>query len=280
MLLTEIFIISSLSIASINQSNTTLYYTQADSLYKTGNFEQCIIACEKYLYFNPTSTQRPIILFKKAKAYQQLGLYDYSSSIFISIPIWRVDTSFYAIIRYNMAINSYMTNNFDQANIFINEAFSYKLPDTLQPDAELLMIVIKCEMQQWDSARFIIQKSSNLTNEKKDTLLQYLKNPPKTLTLNKLEWYSRLIPGSGQIVSGYTLEGITSFLLCASALTLGIYQVIAGYYITGYFFGAGLLHGFHSGGLRRLKLIVETENHKRIKKFNETIFLILKQPND
>ena len=123
----------------------------------------------------------------------------------------------------------------------------------------------------------VISKTRYLSITEKSDLKQIYNNKPRLFNAKRLDWYSRFIPGSGQVITGHFFEGMASFLFCASALAFGGYEVYTHYYFTGYFLGAGFLNGFYYGGLRRLKIIVEYENQKRKEEFNDKVKEYLKK---
>jgi len=247
------------------------YFRNADSLYKAGKFEESIINCERYLFYEPFGQYRTNIMIIEAKDFQQIKNFNNSTEILLSIPRIHIDNSLNATIHYNLALNNYMTENYEEAKIYIDQCFKLNVPSEIHENAEILKILIFCELTQWDSIKNIVKHSNYLKKEQKDSLLKLLDKKPKLFNGKRLEWYSRFVPGSGQFIAGHVFEGLMSFVFCASSLSFGIYEVLNKYYFTGYFVGAGFLNNFYSGGIRRLNQIVVYENKKRIEKFNKKI---------
>jgi tetratricopeptide (TPR) repeat protein len=244
---------------------------EAEHLYNVGNYDEAIIACERYLYFNSYITEREKILFLEAKAFQQKGDFETSSNILLSIPQMKLDSHMLYLVNFNLALNSYLLSRYDEAQVFLEDCDTANITIAERKNYELLCILIYCEMGNWEKAQKVVVNSSCISDSKKTSLIHLFDNKPLLLDQHKLEWYSRFVPGSGQFFAGYYVEGSINFIFCASALALGTFLVINGYYISGYFIGAGLIYAFYNGGLRRLKQIVETENISRKKAFIERL---------
>jgi tetratricopeptide (TPR) repeat protein len=239
------------------------YLTErAENNYQQGLFDETIIDCERYLFVNPHGNFRFRTVLLEAKALQQKGDFENSTLILLSLPKVLMDSMQRTLISYNLAINSYMQSNYDEASTYLDDCVPHNLPIGLKNSYEILNILTRCQAEQWDSAISAIQRSS-FPQIRKDSLISFVNNRPKLLNRNRLEKFSRIIPGSGQILAGYYEDGVINFALCLSALSFGIYEMINGYYFTGYIVGAGLLYEFYYGGLRRLNNIVSFENQKR-----------------
>ncbi|HOK97548.1 MAG TPA: hypothetical protein PLD12_00255 [Bacteroidales bacterium] len=236
---------------------------KAKELYNQGLFDEATITCERYLYFSDNPQLKHSALFIEAKAFQQKGNYSYSSNILLSIPRINLEKHTKSLIDFNLALNSYMDGFYDEAQVYLDNCDTTVMDDTERRNYELLKLLNLCYTERWQEASALVKNSSFFSDTLKNELITLLNKPPKLLNAKKLEWLSRFIPGSGQIMAGYWVEGVSSFLLCSGSLTLGIFLFINRYYISGYSLGGGLLYAFYYGGLRRLNEITQAENQNR-----------------
>ncbi|MCX7987144.1 MAG: hypothetical protein N2662_09420 [Bacteroidales bacterium] len=236
---------------------------EAKNLYNEGLFDEAIINCERYLYFSQDKELKNTALFIEAKAFQQKANYKNSSTILLSISPFQLDPKMKALIDLNLALNGYLQGNYDEAEVYTESCDTSVLDVKDKINFELLRLITLCEREKWKEAIFLAQNSKFISDSIKSELLKLLNNPPKFLNKKKLEWFSRFVPGSGQIIAGHVTEGIFSFALCGSAIALGTFLVLNSYYFSGYFIGAGTLYAFYYGGIRRLDEIVEFENQRK-----------------
>ncbi len=250
---------------TINASEDSCFniYQQAQNLYSEGRFDETIIACERYLFFSEIKTLKVEILLLESKAFQQKGNYENASKILLSVPRPLLTSHQRAKIDFELALNSYLSGLYDETEVYLDNCDTSLLSNLDKTNFEILKIFNLCQMGRWDSAQNVILKSKILPNEQKDVALKIFTTKPKMLNGTRLEWFSRFVPGIGQMMAGYFIDGFSSFLFCSTSLAAGIVLVLNGYYISGYFLGAGLLYGFYYGGLRRLNDIVQFENQKR-----------------
>lgn len=236
---------------------------EAESLYNQGKYDDAIITCERYLYFSAEPALKHAALLIEAKAFQQKGNFKYSSNILLSIPKIRLDKHVKSIINFNLALNSYLDGQYDEARVYLDNCDTTLMDLPERSNYELLKLFTLCYLEEWTEAARLAENSSLFSDSLKKDLASLLNKPPKLLNQKKLEWFSRFIPGSGQILAGYFVEGISSFLLCSGSLAVGIFLFANHYYISGYALGAGFLYAFYYGGLRRLNEITLVENQNR-----------------
>ena len=260
-----------------NDSIVNFYQTRADSLYRNANFEKAIVDCERILFHSVDNKTRVYTLLLKAECFKQLGNYNDANLTLVSISTVGLDSSTTCQIYFNEALNSYLLGMYDEATSQLTQIDIFTNNKEFCENHTILKILILGELGKWDSAMSVISKTRYLSITEKSDLKQIYNNKPHLFNAKRLDWYSRFIPGSGQVITGHLFEGMASFLFCASALAFGGYEVYTHYYFTGYFLGAGFLNGFYYGGLRRLKIIVEYENQKRKEEFNDKVKEFLKK---
>lgn len=259
------------------QENNTLFYEQrANNYYEQSQFNEALLDCERVIYQSSDFKLKTKALFLKAECYKQLGDSKNAISTLMSIRVNGLDSLSIFSLYYELALNNYLNENYDEAGAHVQNMIMIDSNRTNSGSPLLLKIMVLNELSLWDSVKTIISSSSSFSSDEKTYLISLYNERPKLFKGKKLDWYSRFIPGSGQVITGYPVEGSISFILCASALSFGIYEVYTGYYITGYFLGAGFLNGFYYGGLRRLARMIEHENQRRKISFNSKINLYLK----
>jgi tetratricopeptide (TPR) repeat protein len=254
-----------------NDSIVNFYQTRVDSFYQNGNFEKAIVDCERILFRSVENKTRIKTLFLKAECFKQLGNFNDANLTLVSISTVGLDSATTCEIYYNEALNSYMSGMYDEAASQLTQIDIFTNNKEFSENHIFLKILVLGELAKWDSAMVVINKTKYLSTSQKNDLQLIYKNKPHLFNAKRLDWYSRFIPGSGQVITGHFFEGAASFLFCASALTFGGYEVYTHYYFTGYFLGAGFLNGFYYGGLRRLKIMVEFENAKRKEGINSKV---------
>jgi len=243
----------------------------AERFYNLGLFDEAIIACERYAYFSSDQKLKHAALFIEAKAFQQKGNYKYSSNILLSIPRILLDKHVKSLIEFNLALNSFLDGYYDEAQVYLDNCDTTVMDYSERNNYELIRLFNLCYLEKWQEASVLVNDSPFMSDSLKKELLQLLNKPPKLLNQKRLEWFSRIIPGSGQIFSGYYVEGISSFLLCSGSLALGGLLLINKFYFSAYVLGAGSLYAFYYGGIRRLNEITQTENQNRKQLFIATI---------
>ena len=259
-----------------NDSLVFIYQNRADSFYNASEYNKAILDCERILFFSSDYNSKKRALLLKSDCYKQAGEYDKSLKCLKLVPTIGLERDSVFDLYYNVAVLSYLAKDFEES---ATQLIKLEFLDSLKSYSNncfLVRILVLNEMGKWDSAKRLIEKSQYFFPEQKIELINAYKNKPKIFNKKRLEWYSRIIPGSGQVIIGRPFEGFASFILCAASLSFGVYNVYYSYYFTGYFLGAGFLNGFYYGGIRRFNLLVENENQRRIQNLNFKISNIIK----
>ncbi len=264
MLQFEISIIKATNVDSL----VVVYQYRADSFYNVKNYSKALLDCERIIFLSKDYSNKRRALYLQSNCYKQTGEYDKSVNCLKLISSRGLDKEDVFKLYYDIAKFAYMAKYYEESAAQFLKLEALDSVKSYSDNCFLLRILILNEFARWDSAKFLIKKSDFFSSEKKSELIDIYNNKPKIYNKNRIEWYSRIIPGSGQAIIGKPFEGIASFLLCATSLSFGIYNVYYSYYFTGYFLGAGFLNGFYYGGIRRLDLLVENENQRRIQKLN------------
>jgi tetratricopeptide (TPR) repeat protein len=268
--LTSIFLFV---IFTIEAQKTDLLFKKADSLAVSGNTTGSAVEYERivFLAYNVDSQRKAI--YKKAMVYKNAGKYTEASETLERLNIRNPEDTLFAQKNYQLAFCQYMNGNYKDAinTIELYEAVASK-ENTIRP--QILTVKIFCYNHLFEFDKAIetltkLEKLSNTNGNYKKIKNMYV-NLPKYKDPEKARHLS-LLPGLGQAYCGEIVEGSINFLLNASALGFGAWQVWNGYYFTGYVVGVTLLQKFHSGGQHRAEIIAREKNIENAAKFNRKI---------
>ncbi|MEI6574687.1 MAG: hypothetical protein WCO63_00750 [Bacteroidota bacterium] len=253
---------------------------KADSLYRAGAYYEASLEYERSYFLASDPAQRCLALLEKAECLKQIGEYSKAAARLREVPHFGVSDSLFSRLAYQIALCDYLAGDFQAARAALTENDLSFINKGDSQNACLLKVLIWNELHQYDSAQltaiqYVRNTISNAEEAAKyETSLNYLYKPrriPKIRNAESAVWMSRFIPGLGQTWLGYPGEGSISFLLNASALGLGIYGIISGYPITGYFLGASFLQKFYFGGLNRTEYLAGRRNYAVTKAFNDSV---------
>jgi tetratricopeptide (TPR) repeat protein len=238
-----------------------------------GNTTGSAVEYERIVFLaNDVDSQRKAI-YKKAMVYKNAGKYNKASETLERLNIKNPEDTLFAQKNYQLAFCQYMNGNYKNAinTIELYEAVASK-ENTIRP--KILTIKIFCynhlfEFEKAAETLTKLNKSSNTNGNFQEIKNMYV-NSPKYKNPEKARHLS-LLPGLGQAYCGEIVEGSINFLLNASALGFGVWQVWNGYYFTGYVVGVTLLQKFHSGGQHRAEIIAREKNIENAAKFNRKI---------
>lgn len=251
------------------------FATTAQHEFESGLFERSIVNCERQLAMTNDRRVKAECNILKSKCFTQLGMYNDASRTLTGISVIGQHDSMVCELYYLQALNGFLQGLHEEASSHLFLLRNQLGKREMSYNASILSIVVYNEQALWDSALSVIKSSSYFTANQKDSLEMLYGKTPRIFKHKRVEWCSRIVPGSGQIMVGSVFEGLASFALCAGSLAFGAYEVIVGYYVTGYVMGAGLLNGFFFGGVRRLKLLVGQRNQMNIQAFNDKVKKII-----
>lgn len=239
----------------------------------SGNMTGSAVEYERIVFFSDDADSKREAIYKKALAYKNAGKYEKASVTLERLNIRNPEDTLFAQKNYQLAFCQYMNGNYNDAinTIELYEAISSK-ENTIKP--KILTIKIFCynHLFEFDKANETLTKLEKLsnTNGNFQEIKNMYVNSPKYKNPEKARHLS-LLPGLGQVYCGEIVEGSFNFLLNASALGFGAWQVWNGYYFTGYVVGVTLLQKFHSGGQHRAEIIAREKNIENASEFNRKI---------
>ncbi|PWD99133.1 tetratricopeptide repeat protein [Marinilabilia rubra] len=266
--------LSATFLTNVKAAEISDLWHKADSLYKVRDYIGSIVEYERIVFLskNIGTTQKAI--FKKAEVYKHIGNYPKVEEELMRIGIRDPKDSLFATKAYELAFAQYMKENYRDAENTI-ETYSALLETSHPKLKSLYTLKALCHNQlfEFKEAKECLTKSfREVASEKSKYLniLAFYKDTPKYKDPEKARHLS-ILPGLGQAYCGKIFEGGISFLLNASALSFGAWQVYTEYYFTGYVVGVTLLQKFHSGGQHRAETLAKERNRKEIIRFNTKI---------
>lgn len=257
------FIISIFLCATVTTGRAQDFH-RADSLRMAGNYAWAATEYERCNYLATTTEEATQALRDKTQCYRQLQRYDLA-----------VRTLERCIATYNdhlqLALCLYLSEQFPRVVETVENAKI--LFDTTTSDLLLLQTLALNEMGLYDSARTVaLQMGQLLPPEQARTALSTIEtlyaHTPTLKNETTARWLS-IVPGLGHLYAGYPVEAASAFLINATALGFGIWQVFERCFITAYIGGAGLLSATYPGAMLSAEQHAQKTNARRIGQFNE-----------
>lgn len=269
--------VSSTDAQRISEDDKTKMKRLADSIFNAGNWFEASIEYERCYFYAENPEERCKSLLLKANCLKQSGDFASAAKRLQESPVYNVSDSLSFQLQYQSALCYYLSGDFQTSSAKL-KTMSYRFQKKeYLASIYLLYSMVFNELFLYDSA-----KNSSLyyisliiddpllkdSLSRKITEFYSTKNLPHLKNARKAEWFSRIIPGLGQVYLGYPGEGAINFILNAGALGFGLWGVFSGYPITGYIIGAGLLQKFYYGGLNRTLFLTGKANIKNTREFN------------
>ncbi len=204
-----------------------------------------------------------------------MGRYEKTEEELNRIGIRNPNDTLFPLKAYEMAFAQYMTGNY-QGTLSTIETYGVMISGKHAVMPGLLTVKVLCynHLFEFEKAQNTLQQLAKISNSRDSLrytgLLKYYQDAPRHKNPETARYLS-ILPGLGQVYCGKVFEGGLSFLLNASALGFGAWEVYSGYYFTGYVVGVTLLQKFHSGGQHRAELLAKQVNKMNILEFNQLI---------
>ena len=261
--------------AGFSINGQELVFTRADSLFRAGNFQLAALEYERVIYLSKRSETSNAARFRKSNCYKQIGDHDRALDELGQISLFTVGDSERFEILKEQAIVAYLNGDFSYSyskiqqleNLSGNRPDNYFWPFT---------ILVLNEMHEWEEAEETLRLHApgKIDNKSYELLLGIFEKQPKLKNPGTAKWLS-FVPGLGHVYAGHPLEGMAAFWINLAFLSFGAYQMYLGYYLTGYFIGAGGLSEFFFGSRARAGYLVSKKNHQRVREYNNRIKKIL-----
>jgi tetratricopeptide (TPR) repeat protein len=270
-------------IFSTNAQVKEVSFTKADSLFEHGDFFEASIQYEMIFFYSQDLQNQALARYKRALCFKNTGDFQKAYEQLMPINPFGISEILFYDIKYELILNSYLSGelHITKANYLLVE--NYFKQDTLTNKLNYIYVLTLVGLSEFESAKqVLIDMAEGLENQEKKALVIYdintlfkKRNLPKVKIENTAKYLSMFIPGSGQIYLGYVGEGLFSFTLNLTALTLGAYGIYQGYYLTGYIVGFGFLSKLHGGNQRRTAELANIKNHNEITDFKKDVVDIL-----
>ena len=270
------FYLTSIFLCGIYTGKSQEIFHNADSLFLAEEFRQSGLAYEWIVFSTQDSDQKARALLGRTQSLKKLGLYEQASSYIDQINLLELHDSTRAAFMYESLLVNYLSENFHEVQSRFLMSRSSLINTSFFGQARLLQCLSQLESGKWKQMNLAAESfiKEIAPPEKADSLISHfdiifdtlqaprLKNP-KTARI-----MSMIIPGSGQIYSGYPGDGLISFSLHALALGSAGLAFTQGLYISGWIGGFGLLQKLYFGGTQRAADLSEQKN-----RLNKELFI-------
>ena len=265
-------------------STNYVWGNSADSLFFIGQYKEASLEYERIIAFSKNQIEINEARYHKSECYKQLSMFDKALNELLKISYWNLADSSRSKFRYETALCSYLSGNFNETLLQIGllEQTDIKLIPSKQNTLLLIKALTYNELMQWEKAygAAIVYVDHQYSGPVADSLKQILvkqyskRNLPKIRSEKKAN-VLRMLPGLGQAYAGNVTEGIVNFTLNLAFLSFGAYEIYKGFYITGYFVGAIGLNKVYFGGHARTAFLLQKNNYKKQRQFCDNLKSIL-----
>lgn len=251
---------------------------KADSLYNVGEYFKSAIAYERSFFYATNYKEKNEFRYKKSLCYKNLGEYSEALDELINLNLFGLKPETQSKYLYQTALIAYLAEDFTRCQTTILQLEKYKLNTVESQNLYLLGALNQIMLADFEKsksyARNYLQAS---TNNENNTIIDSVlniwygkKNLPKLKKEKIFEWIN-IAPGFGQIYTGRIGEGLSNIALNLAAFGFGVYQVLNGFYFTGYFVGTLAINKFYFGGRKRATNLFKHTNQERLIAFNHNI---------
>ena len=257
------------------QESQEHWIEKADELYSKGQFNDAAIAYERSVFSGLFVNKIGLIKLKKADCYKQQENFTRALKELETIFLPSMPDSIQNAVIYQKALCHYLNHNSQEASAWIEQ-----LPIEFKTlENTVLEIMINSDLLRWEKAkeRMLLLINSNNSGERKDSLIiacnhifdnKYL---PKIKKIKTAVMLSTFFPGAGQIYVGYVGRGLLAFTFTAGSIAVAAFEIVNGFYITGYVVGLGFFQKFYFGGIEQTRRLTIERNSKKVEKYNDKI---------
>ncbi len=254
----------------------------ADSLFEAESFFDAAVEYERLFYFSNDYRDKNRFRFKKALCFKSMGDYSASKNELVKINLIGLNPDEKRLITYETALISFVERDYEFCAKTLMR-IEYDIYEQEQRKNLFLIATLNYAMMEdfENSEKFALKFAS--LNSKPDQLpiisnqikQAYLKkNRPRIKSEKVFDWIG-IIPGFGQFYVGKFGEGITNIALNVTAFSFGVFQIINGFYFTGYFVGTLSINKFYFGGRTRAKNLFKEVNAYQLTNYQNKLREIL-----
>jgi hypothetical protein len=248
---------------------------KGDELFSIGRFNDAAISYERAIFLGLPGKATGFMKLKKAECYKQLNDFTRALQELESIFLPSMPDSVQDAVIYQKALCHYLNHQPQDAA----ESIQQLRFERASPDRMILEILIFSDLTQWEKARdrsillierFHGSKSSDSLVSLCHTIFD-LKRQPKLKKEKTAALLSTFIPGAGQMYVGKPVRSLLAFSFTIGSVGIALFEVINGFYFTGYVTGLGFFQKFYFGGIEQSRRLAREQNSKRIEKYTSTI---------
>lgn len=246
-------------------------------MYNAGNFARAALEYERVIFGTTDPNTINTALFGRARSFKQMQQFANASAELRRIIMFALSPEELFYYFYEKILCYYLGGSFYEARGAIEEMHLFIEDYASCNPTLILQVLVYNELQQWDQARIVALRFAYCFPEPQrdslKTIIEQMYSPRNLPNLKSRRMANVLafIPGLAHIYTGNWVEGMVSFLLNSAALTFGVYEVLNGFFITGYLVGAGILSATYFGGFGRAAFLVDKYNHNAIRSFNNNV---------
>ncbi|MDC1220196.1 hypothetical protein N8Z95_00605 [bacterium] len=281
-LITILSLICILPFAGLSASPTELvFFRSADSLRAAGLIDDAIIAYEYAAYTAINNLTRTKALVNKADCLLEKDRIGQSELTLSRLNYFGLNDSLQYEARYKSALYSYLNKNFEES-IAQFKMIQQFLPIEYSINSKPLYALALNETREWTEAKeqlhtwgkYHFSEDTAVMNDFNARINEtyQVKNHPKLKDLDKAQVWAQLLPGTGQLYSGYFFDAAFTSVMVLSGIGIAAYGVlVAKYYVTGILLGYGVFQQFYLGGQKRSEFLANERNYKKERAYNDLL---------
>jgi hypothetical protein len=240
---------------------------------------ELLIDLEKKIFLSNNNDSINHLLINKALVYKDCKQLNHVIHTLERVSFNLLTDSLKTFVSYELSLASFLQHNYQQSIAYANQCMHIGGHFLQYKKWALLMIILSYnELEEYDKAQEysallieMVEKSNQEKYTNEMEILYSSKSRPKHKNPAKAETMSAIIPGLGQVYSGYYAEGIANFALHALLLSVSGYAAYETYYLTSYFAGINMLIRFYQGGTRRSMYLANKRNYINKQEYNYTL---------
>jgi hypothetical protein len=253
----------------------------ADSLHSIGLTEDAIIAYEYAAYAAESNSIRTIALIKKADCLTSLAKTQSSENTLSRLNYYNLSDSLQYQARYKAALYAYLNKNHEESAAQL-EMIQQFLVDSIAMQSKPLYALVLNELRQWNAAKMQLTMWNAYYHSSDSATFKSIteaidaaytsKKQPKYKDPAKAQIWAQIIPGSGQLYSGYLFDAAFTSVMVLSGIGIAAYGVlVAKYYVTGIIMGYAVFQRFYIAGQQRSEYLARKKNYKTKRAYNDEL---------
>ena len=246
-----------------------------------GQFDEARLAYEWVIYNASNNQTRTIALMNKSLCYVAQGEFADAQSTTARIQFFGLNDSLHYESRHRSALNAYYNADYTEASSQLLSVDQF-LPKELSIHSKPLRALVLNELRQWEKAEseLIEWARWQYSNDsvKRDSIITSLqsiyrhKNHPQYRDPRRADLWATILPGTGQLYSGYLFDAAFTALMVASGFGIAaIGVIVVQYYVTGVVLGYAIYQRFYTAGIKRSVFLANKRNYQKSRKYNDCL---------